>query len=94
MRNSSTYQLILEEGREAGLTEGREAGLTEGREAGLTEGREQSRQMLIQLANRRLGPPKEEHKAALASISDITVLMSLADKIEAVESWDELLAFA
>jgi predicted transposase YdaD len=44
MRESSTYQMILNEGREEGLARGRDIGRSEGRQEGRQEGRNEGRQ--------------------------------------------------
>ena len=44
MRESVTYQAILEEGREEGRVKGREEGRVKGREEGRVEGREEGRE--------------------------------------------------
>jgi predicted transposase YdaD len=76
MRESSTYQAILEEGRE------------EGRELGRVEG---ARQLLLRLGTSKLGPPDANTAAALARIDDLDVLERLSDGLLTATSWDRLL---
>ena len=84
MRESSTYQLILEEGRSAGLDEGRKAGLDEGRVRG-------ERDVLLRLGERRFGPPDATTRQAIEQIKDPTRLMTLADRVLDATGWDDLL---
>jgi hypothetical protein len=80
MRDSSTYQAILDEGR----VEGRAAGRAEGRAA-------EARELLLQLGEQRFGPPDERTLATLAAIGDHTRLRALATHLLDAASWDELL---
>ena len=85
MKNSSTYKLIFNEGRE------------EGREEGRDEGRDEqklitTREMLIHFAMRRLGSPEERTRVRLEAISNVPELVALIDKLESVETWEDLLA--
>ena len=81
MRESVTYQAILEEGREIG----REIGREEGREIGV-------RKTLLLLGGKRLGEPSESTLAKIQAITDLTQLEQLALRLLEVESWSELLA--
>ena len=72
MKNSSTYQIILNEGREEQKI--------------IT-----TRELLLRFAVKRLGAPSEATRAKLEAITDVTALVNLHDRIESVESWDELL---
>ena len=80
MRDSLTYQAIVEEGVERGRTEGR------------TEGRvEEARELLLQLGEERFGPPPARTRAILAAIDDHDRLHALAVSVIRVGSRDELL---
>ena len=75
MKTSSTYQLILNEGKEEQKI--------------LT-----TREMLVRFASKRLGNLTESNRSKLDGISNLSSLEALSDRIEFVESWDELLATA
>jgi predicted transposase YdaD len=80
LRDSLTYQAIVEEGR------------VEGHAEGLVEGRvEEACELLLALGERRFGPPDERLRAALAGIPDPTRLHTLATRVLDVSSWNELL---
>jgi hypothetical protein len=78
MRDSSTYQAILEEGR------------VEGRSEGLVKGRaEEAHALLLELGTRRFGPPDPIVSAALAAIDDHARLHALAARLLDVADWSE-----
>jgi hypothetical protein len=81
LRDSSVYQIILEEGRE----EGREEGIAEGEIKGAI-------QVLLRLGRDRFGPPNTDVVAALEAIPDLVRVMELTDRLLKVSSWDELLS--
>ena len=81
MRESSTIQAFLEEGRRKGLQEG----LQEGR-AG------EARTIILRLGRKRLGAVDETVEAKLNEIVDLERLEALTERIDQVSSWDELLA--
>ena len=85
MKNSSTYKLIFNEGLEKGLEEGREEGRDE--QKLIT-----TREMLVHFARRRLGAPDEKTRVKLEAIPNVSALVVLIDKLESVETWDDLLA--
>jgi predicted transposase YdaD len=76
MRESSTYQAILEEGREEGREEG------ELREA---------RKLLRMIGDRRFGPPDARTAAAIERIEDLPQLEELCQRLGAAGSWQEVL---
>lgn len=81
MRDSSTYQMILDEGRAEGEARGR------------TEGRtEEARRMLVLVGAARLGPPDARTLATLEAIGDPEQLEQLGQRLLSVTSWAELLA--
>jgi predicted transposase YdaD len=84
MRDSTTYQAILEEGRAEGLTKGRDEGLSMGR-------LEEARQLLLRLGRKRFGAPDAEIEAAVQAIDDLERLESLMERVIEVASWQELL---
>jgi predicted transposase YdaD len=83
MRESSTYQAILQEGRE------------EGREKGREEGRaEEARRLIVLLGSQRFGEPETAIQQRLSGIADVRRLERLVESLLKVESWDELLGSA
>ena len=81
MRESSTYQMILDEGR------------AEGEARGEARGRlEEARRMLVLFGTPRLGQPDDGTLAALAAIGEPERLERLGERLHAVDSWAELLA--
>lgn len=84
MKESSTYQYILQEGLDKGLKEG----LDKGREQGRAEG---ERKMLLVMGSKRLGEPDAKTKEALEQVTALPQLEQLAARLFEVESWQELL---
>jgi predicted transposase YdaD len=81
MKESSTYQAILAEGR------------TEGRAEGRVEGRaEEARRLLRLLGDRRFGPPDARNRAAIESLTSVERLEQLTERLLDASGWDELLA--
>jgi len=75
MRESSTYQAILEEGRE------------EGREQGRVD---EARRLLTRLGTRRFGAPDVRTTAQLSQIDDLETLERLSDALLTATSWAEI----
>ena len=77
MKESTTYQHILAEGRQEGELQGalREA-----------------RNLLLRLGTRRMGVPDALVHERLEAIAEIAALEELADRLLVAESWQELLA--
>ena len=84
MRESSTYQAILEEGMAAGLAKGKAEGLTEGQV-------KEARSVLLRLGSKRFGAPNARVQAIVESIGSMARLDELIDRILEAESWEELL---
>ncbi len=81
MEESTTYQGILEEGREKGLSQG------------LSQGRFQSlRGTLIRLGTKRFGPPSNPIHIGIQAIRDADRLERLLDRIFESDGWDELIS--
>jgi predicted transposase YdaD len=76
---SSTYQALLQEGRQEGLQEGKKEGNLE-----------EAREMLLRFGRRRLGEADEATKAFLESITSVETLESFADRLWDIETWAEL----
>jgi predicted transposase YdaD len=84
MKESSTYQAILEEGRQ----EGRQEGLVEGRSEGALV---EARKLLRIFGEGRFGPPDAQTAADIEGIDDLARLEDLAARLQAAKSWQELL---
>lgn len=85
MRESSTYQAILDEGRVEGRVEGRAEGVVEGRV-------EEARAILLRQGRKRFGVPDERVQRTLEGISSRERLEELSERLLDVATWDELLA--
>jgi predicted transposase YdaD len=77
MRESSTIQAFIEEGRRKGLEEGKAEG---------------TRRIILRLGRKRLGAVDETVEAKLSAIVDLERLEELTERIDQASSWDELLA--
>ena len=91
MKESVTYQAILQEGREEGREEGLVQGRVQGREEGREEGRSESRQILLALGTVRFGKPSPKIRRAVARIADPETLKRLAVRVLSARNWTELL---
>ena len=88
MKESSTYQAILQEG----LREGLQKGLQKGRQEGLAEGKlAEARRMLRMFGDAHLGEPDAETVAALEAIDEVGRLEELCARLPSTQSWQELL---
>jgi len=86
MEESTTYQAILEKGRQKGYQMGLEEGRQEERPA-------EARRLLFRFGARRFGTgPSPEQQAVLEAITDPEKLEELALRTDHVGSWAELLA--
>lgn len=77
MRESSTYQAILEEGAAEGERRG---------------SLRTAREMLLAIGSRKLGHPGARERDWINSITDAQRLKALAERIVDVSSWDELMS--
>ena len=86
MRESDTYQEILEEGEARGVAQGVAQGLAQGRE-------EEVRSLILRIASRKVGPPGSWIVSRLESINDIAVLEAMIDRLfdGTVASWGDLI---
>jgi predicted transposase YdaD len=80
MKESSTYQAILEEGRQEGRQEGRSEGA-------VTE----AKKVLRLQGNKLFGVPDSRTVAAIERIEDLAQLEDLLERLPAATSWRELL---
>jgi hypothetical protein len=77
MKESSTYQAILAEGRAEGRAEGQV---------------KEARRFLLKLGKKQFGPPDPATQAALNAITKVEQLERLGEGLFAAGSWQELLA--
>lgn len=77
MKESSTYQAILEEGEAKGRSEGRVEG---------------ERNLLLRLGSKRFGQPAASTLETLQAITSLEQLEQLGERLLEVESWAELMA--
>ena len=77
MKESVTYQAILEEGKAEGIAQGKV---------------ECARDLLLDLGGERFGPPDAATRTALGSISDLEDLKRLIKGVSGANDWAELLA--
>jgi predicted transposase YdaD len=84
MKESVIYQAIVEEGLEEGLTRGLVKGRVEGRV-------EEARELLIKIGAKRFGPLPHALEVMIESISDRTLLETLAIRTLDASSWQDLL---
>ncbi len=83
MEESTTYQGIVEEGREKGLTQGLTQGMTQGRYQSL-------RDTLMRLGTKRFGSPPPAIRDEIQTLRDADRLEQLIDRILEASNWDEL----
>jgi predicted transposase YdaD len=77
MRDSDTYQAILDEGREQGREQGR---------------LEQAKKLLLRSGQKSLGAPGDTVTAAVTAITDLQRLEHMHELLGDVKTWQELLA--
>jgi len=80
MKESDTYQAILEEGEARGEARGVARGEVEGRRA-----------LLLRIGGKKFGPPGPSARSIILAISDSQKLESLAERVLDVSTWDDLL---
>ena len=88
MKESSTYQAILEEGEAKGEAKGRVEGEARGEAIGRVEG---ERRVLLRLGAKRFGEPDVITLEAIQAISTTEQLDLLSDRLLEVETWAELM---
>ncbi|HTU89189.1 MAG TPA: hypothetical protein VMF69_03740 [Gemmataceae bacterium] len=84
MKESSTYQAILEEGRQ----EGRQKGLVEGRSEGAVA---EAKKVLRLWGDDSFGAPNARTATAIERINDLAQLEDLLRRVRSAASWQELL---
>ena len=85
MRESVTYQAILEEGRKEGEKTGEKRGWRKGRIREL-------HRMILRLGRVRFGEVDESIQQQIEAIRDIERLEDLTERLVSVSTWDELMA--
>lgn len=85
MKESVTYQAILEEGEAIGFPIGKAIGFAIGKAKAIRDG-------VLRQGGRRLGPPDSDTVARLEAITDHEQLFQLTDRLLDVATWEELLA--
>ncbi len=92
MRDSTTYQAILDEGRAEGEIKGRAEGEIKGRAEGEIKGRaEEARRLLLRLGRKHLGDPDATVETTVRAIADVERLEQMVERITEVASWQDLL---
>jgi hypothetical protein len=81
MKESSFYQMILEEGEAKGVAKGEAKGQLK-----------EARRILLRQGERRFGPPDQGTLASLESIGQTERIEELLDRLLDVSSWEELLS--
>jgi predicted transposase YdaD len=81
MQDSSTYQAILDEGREEGLKKGLKQGQVQG-----------VQKTLLLLGRARFGEPNDATRKRLLAIKNVARLERLSMRVLEVRSWKELLS--
>ena len=76
MKESSTYQAILQEGRDEGEAKGEARG---------------ERNFLLRVGAKRFGDPDDQTLSTINALSSLEQLDQLSDRLLEVESWAELL---
>jgi predicted transposase YdaD len=84
MKESVTYQAILEEG----MAEGKAKGMAEGKAKGMAE---EARRVLQLLGREQFGEPSAKMAALLDAVTDLGRLEALVIRLLHVKTWEELL---
>jgi hypothetical protein len=90
MKESSTYQAILAEGRAEGMAQGIAQGIAQGR----AESMAKTRKLLRASGTRLFGPPDAPTAKAIEAIEDPARLEELCERLETARNWQELLGQA
>lgn len=87
MRESDTYQAILEEGFERGVERGRDEGRQEGREEGMVLG---ARRLLLAVGTPRFGEPDAATRGRIEAETSFARLEEWLSRTGSAESWSDL----
>jgi hypothetical protein len=100
MKESTTYQAILEEGKAEGkalgIAEGKAQGKAQGRGEGKAEGKaegmaDEARKMLLLMGREQFGEPSAKIMTRLDAVTDLGRLEALVIRLLHVKTWEELL---
>jgi hypothetical protein len=96
MKESTTYQWIIEqgvkEGKKEGMKEGMKEGVKEGMKEGMKEGAlQEARNMILTFGDGHLGKPSAAVKKSIHEIDDLDRLHRISKRLLKVETWQELL---
>ncbi|MBC8139536.1 MAG: hypothetical protein H8F28_26960 [Fibrella sp.] len=94
VRESDTFQEILEIGRAEGQMQGLAKGLAEGQAKGFAEGqaeaeRQTLRDAILRIGTRRFGAPSPDVTRRVQGMDDVSQLNQLLDRLLGTESWHE-----
>jgi hypothetical protein len=87
MKESSTYQAILEEGRAEGLAQGMAQGMAQGAVV-------EARRLLRLQGDKAFGPPDAQTAALVERLDDLAQLKELLQRVLVANDWQELLGQA
>ena len=88
MEESATYQALLSERMEKGMAKGMEKGMA----IGIAIGRlRYARKLLLHRGSRKLGKPDLATAAMLESLMELIYIEELIERVQDVNSWQELL---
>ena len=88
MKESSTYQAILEEGRTEGIAEGMAEGIAQGMATGAVA---EAKKVLRLQGDEAFGPPDAATAAAIERLDDLTRLEDMLRRVRTAGGWAELL---
>lgn len=92
MKESVTYQAILEEGMAEGIAKGIAKGMAKGMAEGKAKGEvEEARKLLLLTGRERFGEPPTKIMALLDAVTDLDRLEALIIRLLHVKTWEELL---
>ncbi|MGL6074749.1 MAG: hypothetical protein ACRC8S_11360 [Fimbriiglobus sp.] len=93
LEESSTYQDVLEQGRNLGYLAGRNEGRDEGRNEGVAMGEIQKlRVSILRLGTKRLGAIPEDLAAKIQAESDTPRLDAMLERVLDAKTWAEILS--
>jgi hypothetical protein len=85
LEESSTYQLLIEEGKRRGLAEGEARGRLQGE-------LDRARQSLVRFGQTKFGPPSAEVVASIQGIPELDRFDRMEERLATASGWDDLLA--
>jgi len=95
MKESVTYQAILEEGEAIGEARGEARGEAIGEARGEAKGQaKEARKILMLLGREQFGEPSANVQAAMNALADVNQLEELTVRVKHAASWQELLGLA